>query len=78
MVGAESGREGMTGGKPVPPRCALARAIATRPDPEQIKREGWREQGILVVSACDTRLDFIQREFVKQLGDFLYGSKRDR
>ncbi len=59
-------------------RCPLASLQPSRPDTEQIKREGWQEQGILVVSVDDHRLDFVQREFVKQLGEKLYGSKRHR
>lgn len=59
-------------------RCPLAKLLPSKPDPEQVKREGWREQGILVVSADDHRLDMIQREFVKQIGEKLYGSKRYR
>lgn len=59
-------------------RCQLGALVPSKPDPEQIKREGWREQSILVVSADDHRLDFFQREFVKQIGEKLYGSKRDR
>lgn len=59
-------------------RCPLASLQPSRPDTEQIKREGWQEQGILVVSVDDHRLDFFQREFVKQIGEKLYGSKRDR
>ena len=58
-------------------RCALARLQPDpRPDPEQIKREGWRDQHILVVSERDERLDFVEREFVRRLGDRLYGGKR--
>jgi hypothetical protein len=59
-------------------RCPLGALVPSKPDPEQIKREGWREQSILVVSADDHRLDFFQREFVKQIGEKLNGSKRDR
>ena len=59
-------------------RCPLGALVPSKPDPEQIKREGWQEQGILVVSVDDHRLDFVQREFVKQLGEKLYGSKRLR
>ena len=58
--------------------CPLGALVPSKPDPEQVKREGWREQSILVVSADDHRLDFFQREFVKQIGEKLYGSKRDR
>lgn len=54
-------------------RCPLARLQPERPDAEKIKRDGWKEQGILVVSKDDPRLDMIEREFVRQIGDSLYG-----
>lgn len=44
-----------------------------RTDPEIIKRDGWNQQGILVVSAGDSRLTWPERELVKQLGEKLYG-----
>jgi hypothetical protein len=56
-------------------RCALGRGTS-REDPEAIKREGWRDQHILVVAASDDRLDFVEREFIRQLGERLYGEKR--
>ncbi|MDA8092333.1 MAG: hypothetical protein M0T84_00205 [Betaproteobacteria bacterium] len=56
-------------------RCPLARLQPTRPDVEQIKRDGWRKEKILVVSLDDSRLDGFQREFVRQIGDLLYGGK---
>ena len=40
---------------------------------EAIKRYGWRDQGILVVSADDQRLTWPERELVRQLGSRLYG-----
>lgn len=43
---------------------------------EQVKRDGWIEQATLVVSIDDQRLTWPEREFVRQLGDRLYG-KRD-
>jgi hypothetical protein len=43
---------------------------------EQVKRDGWIEQATLVVSVDDCRLTWPEREFVRQLGDRLYG-KRD-
>ncbi len=55
-------------------RCALGRGTE-RVDPDTIKREGWRDQHILVVSERDERLDFVEREFVRRLGDRLYGGK---
>ena len=59
--------------------CALARLQPDpRPDPEQIKREGWRDQQILVISPDDTRLDWVERELLRRIGDRLYGSKERR
>lgn len=55
------------------PRCALAKLLPPQVDPERVKREGWREQRILVVSIDDPRLDFVMRQMVQQLGDSLYG-----
>lgn len=55
-------------------RCPLNRS-SHRTDPDTIKREGWREQHILVVAENDDRLDFSEREFVRQLGNRLYGGK---
>lgn len=46
-----------------------------RRDPEQIKREGWREQGVLVVAEDDQRLTWPERELIKQLGAKLFGSR---
>ena len=44
-----------------------------RQDPEQVKRHGWREQGVLAVSLADDRLTWPERELVRQLGEKLYG-----
>lgn len=55
-------------------RCPLGSLQPSKPDPEQVKRDGWREQSILVVSLEDQRLDYFQREFVKQIGEKLYGA----
>ena len=61
---------------PIPPyRCPLGRG-AQRVDPDNIKREGWRDQHILVVAEGDDRLDFVEREFVRRLGERLYGEKQ--
>ena len=48
------------------------------PDPESIKREGWRSFGTLVVSASDPRLSWPERQFVKELGERLYGGADDK
>jgi hypothetical protein len=46
-----------------------------RRDPDQVKRDGWREQGILAVSVDDERLSWPERELVRQLGEKLYGQR---
>ncbi len=48
-----------------------------RRDPDQVKRDGWKEQGVLAVSADDPRLTWPERELVEHLGERLYG-KRER
>lgn len=48
----------------------------TRRDLDTVKRQGWREQRVLVVSAEDERLTWSERELVRQLGEKLYGGRR--
>jgi hypothetical protein len=47
----------------------------TRRNPDQVKREGWKEQGLLAVSLDDQRLTWPERELVRQLGEKLYGQR---
>ncbi len=49
-----------------------------RPDPEHIKREGWKQEGVLVVKQDDQRLNWPERELVKQLGEKLYGKRKEQ
>lgn len=44
-----------------------------RRSPEDIKREGWREQGLLVVATDDGRLSWPEQQLSRQLGEKLYG-----
>jgi hypothetical protein len=46
---------------------------ATSMDVEAAKRQGWREQHILVVSHDDERLDFLERQLIRSIGERLYG-----
>jgi hypothetical protein len=48
-----------------------------RRTPERVKRDGWREQGVLAVSVADERLTWLERELVRQLGDKLYGKREE-
>ena len=54
-------------------RCPLGRIQPEPSDLEAMKQRGWRDQHILVVNASDERLDFIEREFVRRIGERLYG-----
>lgn len=56
-------------------RCPLGRLQPERTDPETIKRDGWREEGILVISPNDDRLDWVERELVERIGERLYGQR---
>ena len=49
-----------------------------RAAPEQIKRDGWKIQGVLVIDANDERLTWPERELVRQLGEKLYGGTPKR
>ena len=44
---------------------------------DQVKREGWREQGVLAIAVDDERLTWPERELVRQLGDRLYGKRME-
>jgi hypothetical protein len=57
-------------------RSHLGRHQPTRIDPEAEKRAGWREHGILVIAARDSRLTWAERELVRQLDARLYGQRR--
>ncbi|WP_338117388.1 hypothetical protein [Paracoccus pantotrophus] len=56
-------------------RYAPAGYGGTRRSPEDVKREGWQEHGLLAVSADDPRLSWPEREMVLQLGRKLYGPR---
>lgn len=47
-----------------------------RRDPEEVKRDGWLEKGVLVIAEDDDRLTWPERELVRQLGAKLYGKRR--
>ena len=60
---------------PTPPyRCPLGRLQPETTDLEAMKQRGWRDQHILVVSPDDERLDWMERELVRQIGERLYGA----
>jgi hypothetical protein len=44
-----------------------------RRSPEDIRRDGWREQGLLAIAIDDHRLTWPERELIRRLGEKLYG-----
>ena len=54
-------------------RCPLGRLQPDVQDVDAIRQPGWRDQHILVVSPDDDRLDWMERELVRQIGERLYG-----
>lgn len=48
----------------------------TRRGPDQVRRDGWHEQGVFAVSVEDDRLSWPERELVEQLGTKLYGKRK--
>ena len=60
---------------PQQPRCTLARLVAEPMNKDAVKRDGWQKNQILVVALDDERLGMIDREFVRQIGERLYGSR---
>lgn len=62
-----------TGNRPQPPRSPLGAIQPLPMDTEAIKAAAWNEQGILIVSRHDVRLGWDDAQFVKNLGDRIYG-----
>jgi len=71
--------------KPIPKPAAPARSLTPSPlgraqpvqmDAEQVKRQGWREQHILVIAQDDARLDFLERQLIASIGERLYGDRQ--
>lgn len=60
---------------PQQPRSCLARLIPHKADPEQQRREGWQNHGILVVAIDDRRLNWPEQEMVKHLAKKLFAQK---
>jgi hypothetical protein len=59
-----------------PYQCPLGKVQPIPVNLDAIKKTGWQEQHILVVSDQDERLDFIERELIRRIGNRLYGTGR--
>lgn len=54
----------------------LGRMQPTPVDLDAVKQRGWQDQHILVVSDDDERLDFVERQLIRRIGERLYGRPR--
>ena len=54
-------------------QCPLGRLQPQVTDLDAVKRTGWREQHILVVSDTDERLNFMEQQLVRAIGERLFG-----
>ena len=59
-----------------PLKSNLGRMQPKQIDAEKIKREGWNNDGILVVKVDDERLSWPEKELIKQIGDKIYKNKK--
>lgn len=62
---------------PQGPRCTLARFVPTQMDVEDVKRDGWTQHRILVISADDPRIGWIERQVIEQMGERLFGRRKN-
>ena len=61
---------------PQAPRCTLARFVPTQMDVEDVKRDGCNQHRILVISADDPRIGWIERQVIEKIGEKLYRDRR--
>jgi hypothetical protein len=56
-------------------RSPLAKLQNEKTDYEKIKKQGWEQNGILVINVDDERLSWPEKEIIKQIGNRIYQSK---
>lgn len=59
-------------------RCPLGSLQPVQMDTERIKTDAWQNDGILVVRIEDSRLSWVEAKQLRQIGDKLYGTTRNR
>lgn len=57
-------------------RSPLGRMIPESLDTEEIKRRGYREDGIVVIDLNNDKLDVIEREVIRQWAERRYGQRK--
>ena len=56
----------------------LGKIQPTKIDLEKVKKEGWNKEGILVIKIDDERLNWPEKEIIKQIGNKIYNSKNKK
>ena len=51
----------------------LGRMLGENVDVQAVKQRGWQDQHILVVSDSDERLNVVERDVIRRIGNRLYG-----
>ena len=51
----------------------LGRMVGEHVGVQAVKQRGWQDQHILVVSDSDERLNVLERDVIRRIGDRLYG-----
>ncbi len=77
MNGQQQGLNASDNSHRNPLKCNLGRLQPKPIDAEKLKREGWKNDKILVVKADDERLSWPERELIKQIGDRIYSRKKN-
>jgi hypothetical protein len=56
-------------------QSSLGRMQPKRIDIEKVKKDGWKNDGILVVKKDDERLNWTEKELIKQIGNKIYNNQ---
>lgn len=57
-------------------KSPLARMQPTKIDLERVKKQGWSNDGILVINVEDERLSWPEKEIIKQIGNRIHNLKK--
>lgn len=53
----------------------LGKMQPTKIDLEKVKKDGWKNDGILVIKIDDERLNWTEKELIKQIGNKIYNDE---
>jgi len=59
-------------------RCPLGAIQPKQMDTEAVKNDAWHNDGFLVVHINDPKLNWMEQQIIRQIGDRLFGKKGKR